>query len=71
MPTTVRRPLRPPAPPAPGIRRPSPGRRWAAFLSAARRTRPLNDDAAATELDVRESTVPDTGDGIGHFFTHP
>ncbi|MGW5927209.1 hypothetical protein ACWF2L_13290 [Streptomyces anulatus] len=43
----------------------------AAFLNAVRRNRPQSSAGLARELDVRESTVPGTGDGSTHFFTHP
>ncbi len=44
----------------------SPGPRWAAFTTAVRAHRPV-----AHDLDVREGEVPFTGDGLGHFFSHP
>ncbi|WP_435598425.1 hypothetical protein [Streptomyces anulatus] len=42
----------------------------AAFLNAVRRNR-HDGVVLARELDVRDSTVPGTGDGITHFFTRP
>ncbi|MFJ5734017.1 hypothetical protein [Streptomyces microflavus] len=40
-------------------------------MSAVRHARSLGHEALAAELDVREGTVPRTGDGLGHFFTRP
>ncbi|MFE7484998.1 helix-turn-helix domain-containing protein, partial [Streptomyces sp. NPDC057552] len=40
--------------------------RMGAFLTAVRAHRRV-----ALDLDVREGEVPLTGDGIGHFFSHP
>ncbi|WP_217231274.1 hypothetical protein [Streptomyces anulatus] len=61
---------RPDGPPPPGQRAAFP-LAAAAFLSAVRRNRPPGGAVPARELDVRESTVPGTGDGITHFFTQP
>ncbi|MFI1226209.1 MULTISPECIES: hypothetical protein [unclassified Streptomyces] len=61
------RPADPPGP-APGRRPSSPPapERAAAFFNAVRRHR-----CGIGNLDIREGTVPLTGDGLGHFFTQP